>query len=83
MRIGSKDFCCKFLWCLGFCRYKWYKNGTLLDLEAFDERIKRREGEGTISFTKVSKEDEGDYVCKASNDNGTAVSETVSLQLAC
>ncbi|VDD96076.1 unnamed protein product [Enterobius vermicularis] len=63
-------------------QYKWYKNGTLLDLEAFDERIKRHEGEGTISFTKVSKEDEGDYVCKASNDNGTAVSETVSLQLA-
>lgn len=49
----------------------------------FSDRIAQRPGEGSFIFSKLTASDEGVYQCEATNDNGTAVSESITLKQTC
>lgn len=49
----------------------------------FSDRIAQRPGEGSFVFSKLTAADEGVYQCEATNDNGTAISEKITLQQTC
>lgn len=49
----------------------------------FRDRIFQSKENGSLIFTRFTEIDEGIYQCTASNDNGTAVSESITLRQAC
>ncbi|VDN18635.1 unnamed protein product [Gongylonema pulchrum] len=63
--------------------YKWRKNGKPFNLAMFSDRIAQRPGEGSFVFSKLTAADEGVYQCEATNDNGTAISEKITLEQTC
>uniref|UniRef100_A0A9J2PB91 Ig-like domain-containing protein n=1 Tax=Ascaris lumbricoides TaxID=6252 RepID=A0A9J2PB91_ASCLU len=60
--------------------YKWKKNGKPFNLNMYSNRVAQVPGEGSFVFSKLTVADEGVYQCEATNDNGTAVSEKITLQ---
>ncbi|OZC10568.1 hypothetical protein X798_02317 [Onchocerca flexuosa] len=46
----------------------------------YSDRIAQRPSEGSFVFSKLTAADEGVYQCEATNDNGTAISEKITLK---
>lgn len=63
-----------------FFRYRWIKNGKPFDFTAYDDRITQQPGRGTLTITKPRDEDLGQYQCFASNEHGTATSNSVFVR---
>ena len=63
-------------------RYKWVKDGLLLDLSATNGRISLKAGSGTLMFNDTLAEDEGMYQCFATGV-GTTASSKVYVRKAC
>nr|CRZ21968.1 Bm8012 [Brugia malayi] len=63
--------------------YKWKKNGKPFNLALYSDRIAQRPNEGSFVFSKLTAADEGVYQCEATNDNGTAISEKITLKQTC
>ena len=64
-------------------RYRWYKDGTLLDEPMFDELgLKKKLGLGTLVIDKPNEDHEGVYQCFADNMYGTALSQKTLLKRA-
>uniref|UniRef100_A0A0N5AA85 Ig-like domain-containing protein n=1 Tax=Syphacia muris TaxID=451379 RepID=A0A0N5AA85_9BILA len=59
--------------------YTWYRNGTVLDIKAFNGNIQVLPKKGSIRFLKVQISDAGNYQCVAKNRYGVALSETILL----
>jgi hypothetical protein len=64
-------------------RYKWLKDNATFPVNVYRDRIIPNTENGSLTFTKFTETDEGDYQCLAANDNGTAYSKKIRLQLAC
>lgn len=56
--------------------YTWYQDGTKLG--AIDKRVKAYRN-GTLYFQSFTREDDGEYNCKAVNKHGTDVSVTFQI----
>lgn len=66
-----------------YFRYNWLKDNVPLPLHMFRDRVSQSRDNGSLTFTRFSEIDEGKYQCTATNDNGTAVSESITLLQAC
>ncbi|XP_034938315.1 neuroglian isoform X2 [Chelonus insularis] len=62
--------------------YSWIKNGKAFDYVAYDDRIAQQPGRGTLLITKPRDEDLGQYQCFATNEWGTATSNSVFVRKA-
>ncbi|XP_017136257.1 neuroglian isoform X1 [Drosophila miranda] len=62
--------------------YSWIKNGKKFDWQAYDDRMLRQPGRGTLVITSPKDEDRGHYQCFASNEFGTATSNSVYVRKA-
>ncbi|EDW51334.1 GM21680 [Drosophila sechellia] len=62
--------------------YSWIKNGKKFDWQAYDNRMLRQPGRGTLVITIPKDEDRGHYQCFASNEFGTATSNSVYVRKA-
>ncbi|GMT24778.1 hypothetical protein PFISCL1PPCAC_16075, partial [Pristionchus fissidentatus] len=60
--------------------YEWKKNGKPFDPSMYSSSVVRTPSEGTLTFTNLSENDAGTYVCMARNDNGTAVSAPIVME---
>uniref|UniRef100_A0AC35U4D0 Neuroglian n=1 Tax=Rhabditophanes sp. KR3021 TaxID=114890 RepID=A0AC35U4D0_9BILA len=60
--------------------YTWKKNGKPFLLDFYSDRIAQKPSDGSFVFSRLTAEDEGEYQCQASNDNGTALSEKIILR---
>lgn len=63
-------------------KYYWMKNGKIFDWQAYDDRISQQTGRGTLSISKPSEVDIGQYQCFAENQYGTATSNSVFMRKA-
>ncbi|XP_066248839.1 neuroglian isoform X1 [Euwallacea similis] len=63
-------------------KYFWMKNGKKFDWQAYDDRISQQTGRGTLSISKPSEVDIGQYQCFAENQYGTATSNSVFMRKA-
>ncbi|XP_068158953.1 neuroglian isoform X1 [Drosophila tropicalis] len=62
--------------------YSWIKNGKKFDWQAYDNRMLRQPGRGTLVITSPKDEDLGQYQCFASNEFGIATSNSVFVRKA-
>ncbi|XP_062139817.1 neuroglian isoform X1 [Drosophila sulfurigaster albostrigata] len=62
--------------------YSWIKNGKKFDWQAYDNRMLRQPGRGTLVITSPKDEDLGQYQCFASNEFGVATSNSVFVRKA-
>ncbi|ALC49261.1 Nrg [Drosophila busckii] len=62
--------------------YRWIKNGKKFDWQAYDNRMLRQPGRGTLVITSPKDEDLGQYQCFASNEFGVATSNSVFVRKA-
>uniref|UniRef100_A0A0N4ZHN8 Neuroglian n=1 Tax=Parastrongyloides trichosuri TaxID=131310 RepID=A0A0N4ZHN8_PARTI len=60
--------------------YTWKKNGKPFNLDMYSDRIAQKPSDGSFVFSRLTADDEGEYQCEVSNDNGTAVSEKIILR---
>ncbi|XP_071743212.1 neuroglian isoform X5 [Lepeophtheirus salmonis] len=60
--------------------YRWEKNGEPYDWQVYDERISQQPGRGTFLITKPRDEEIGQYQCFATNEWGTATSNSVYVR---
>uniref|UniRef100_A0A0N5C0I0 Neuroglian n=1 Tax=Strongyloides papillosus TaxID=174720 RepID=A0A0N5C0I0_STREA len=60
--------------------YTWKKNGKPFNLAMYSDRIAQKPSDGSFVFSRLTADDEGEYQCEVSNDNGTAVSEKITLR---
>ncbi|CEF70977.1 Neuroglian [Strongyloides ratti] len=60
--------------------YTWKKNGKPFNLAMYSDRIAQKPSDGSFVFSRLTADDEGEYQCEVSNDNGTAVSEKIILR---
>ncbi|XP_065345300.1 neuroglian-like [Cloeon dipterum] len=58
-------------------KYRWIKNGKPFDWRNYDDRISQEPGRGTLNITVPRHEDVGQYQCFATNEYGTATSNSV------
>ncbi|GLV37958.1 Neuroglian [Carabus blaptoides fortunei] len=63
-------------------QFKWIKNGKDFDWEAYDHRITRQPGRGTLIISEPRDEDLGLYQCFAYNVWGKATSNSVFVRKA-
>ncbi|XP_014258139.1 neuroglian isoform X2 [Cimex lectularius] len=63
-------------------RYRWVKNGKNFDWQSYDDRISQQPGRGTLVISSPRDEDLGQYQCFATNDWGTATSNSVFVRKA-
>ncbi|XP_063870133.1 neuroglian-like isoform X1 [Scylla paramamosain] len=61
-------------------RYRWIKNGKEFDWQTYDNRISQQPGRGTLVITSPRDEDLGQYQCFATNELGTATSNSVFVR---
>ncbi|XP_069981771.1 neuroglian isoform X2 [Penaeus vannamei] len=61
-------------------KYRWVKNGKEFDWQTYDNRISQQPGRGTLVITSPRDEDLGQYQCFATNDMGTATSNSVFVR---
>ncbi|CAG0885603.1 unnamed protein product [Darwinula stevensoni] len=60
-------------------KYRWIKNGKHFDWQTYDNRISQQPGRGTLVVTVPQDEDRGYYQCFATNEWGTAMSNSVHV----
>ncbi|GBP51761.1 Neuroglian [Eumeta japonica] len=60
--------------------YRWIKNGKPFDYTSYDNRITQQPGRGTLVVTQPREEDLGQYQCFATNEWGTATSNSVFVR---
>ncbi|KAI1726467.1 immunoglobulin domain-containing protein [Ditylenchus destructor] len=60
--------------------YKWLKDKIPFQPTMFRDRISMGRHNGSMTFTSFAAEDSGVYQCLAENDNGTALSERITLE---
>jgi len=60
--------------------YTWEKNGKPFNWQVYDERISQQPGRGTLVITSPKTEDIGQYKCFATNEWGTATSNSVFVR---
>ncbi|XP_059480515.1 neuroglian isoform X2 [Neocloeon triangulifer] len=63
-------------------RYRWIKNGKPFEWQTYDDRISQQPGRGTLVITIPREEDIGQYQCFATNEWGTATSNSVFVRKA-
>ncbi|KAF5274231.1 hypothetical protein FQA39_LY07335 [Lamprigera yunnana] len=63
-------------------KYKWIKNGKNFDWKTYDDRISQHFGRGTLSITKPTNDDIGQYQCFAENEWGIATSNSFFMRRA-
>jgi neuronal cell adhesion protein len=63
-------------------KYRWMKNGKEFNWQAYDDRISQQPGRGTLVVTSPRTEDIGQYQCFATNEWGTATSNSVFVRKA-
>ncbi|CAH1103068.1 unnamed protein product [Psylliodes chrysocephalus] len=63
-------------------KYYWIKNGKPFAWQTYDDRISQQTGRGTLSITKPSDVDLGQYQCFAENQYGIATSNSVFMRKA-
>ncbi|KAA0202421.1 hypothetical protein HAZT_HAZT000084 [Hyalella azteca] len=61
-------------------KYRWIKNGKEFAWQTYDDRISQQPGRGTLVITKPKDEDIGQYQCFATNELGTATSNSVFVR---
>ncbi|KAG7157810.1 Neuroglian-like 2 [Homarus americanus] len=61
-------------------KYRWVKNGKEFDWQTYDNRILQQPGRGTLVITSPRDEDLGQYQCFATNEMGTATSNSVFVR---
>uniref|UniRef100_A0A2P2I497 Neuroglian-like n=1 Tax=Hirondellea gigas TaxID=1518452 RepID=A0A2P2I497_9CRUS len=61
-------------------KYRWIKNGKEFAWQTYDDRISQQPGRGTLVITKPRDEDIGQYQCFATNELGTATSNSVFVR---
>ncbi|KAK4016086.1 neuroglian isoform X3 [Daphnia magna] len=61
-------------------KYRWVKNGFDFLWQSYDDRISQQPGRGTLVITTPRDEDIGQYQCFASNEWGTATSNSVFVR---
>ncbi|KAK4296763.1 hypothetical protein Pmani_030767 [Petrolisthes manimaculis] len=61
-------------------KYRWIKNGQEFDWQIYDNRISQQPGRGTLVITSPRDEDLGQYQCYATNELGTATSNSVFVR---
>lgn len=62
--------------------YRWIKNGKPFEWAVYDDRMTVQPGRGTLVITKPREEDIGQYQCFATNEYGTASSNSVFVRKA-
>uniref|UniRef100_A0ABD2WQQ1 Neuroglian n=1 Tax=Trichogramma kaykai TaxID=54128 RepID=A0ABD2WQQ1_9HYME len=62
--------------------YEWIKNGKEFKWQAYDDRMSQQPGRGTLVISKPRDEDLGQYQCFATNEWGTATSNSVFVRKA-
>lgn len=60
--------------------YRWQKNGKPFDWQVYDNRISQQPGRGTLVITSPRDEDIGQYQCFATNEWGTATTNSVFVR---
>jgi len=60
--------------------YRWEKNGKEFNWQVYDNRISKQPGRGTLVITSPKTEDIGQYICFATNEWGTAASNSVFVR---
>ncbi|TRY75568.1 hypothetical protein TCAL_04520 [Tigriopus californicus] len=60
--------------------YRWSKNGKPFDWQVYDDRISQQPGRGTLVITSPRDEDIGQYQCFATNEWGTATTNSVFVR---
>uniref|UniRef100_A0A0A9ZCK9 Neuroglian n=1 Tax=Lygus hesperus TaxID=30085 RepID=A0A0A9ZCK9_LYGHE len=63
-------------------KYRWIKNGKPFNWQAYDDRISQQPGRGTLVIGSPRDEDLGQYQCFATNEWGTATSNSVFVRKA-
>lgn len=63
-------------------KYRWIKNGKPFNWQAYDDRISQQPGRGTLVISSPRDEDLGQYQCFATNEWGTATSNSVFVRKA-
>ncbi|KAJ8985876.1 hypothetical protein NQ317_006250 [Molorchus minor] len=63
-------------------KYYWIKNGKKFEWQSYDDRISQQPGRGTLSISKPSDVDLGQYQCFAENQYGVATSNSVFMRKA-
>ncbi|XP_018565737.1 neuroglian isoform X1 [Anoplophora glabripennis] len=63
-------------------KYYWIKNGKPFMWQTYDDRISQQTGRGTLSISRPSDVDLGQYQCFAENQYGTATSNSVFMRKA-
>lgn len=63
-------------------KYRWIKNGKHFDWQAYDDRISQQPGRGSLVISSPRDEDLGQYQCFATNEWGTATSNSVFVRKA-
>jgi len=63
-------------------KYRWVKNGKEFNWQAYDDRISQQTGRGTLVVTSPRNDDIGQYQCYATNEWGTATSNSVFVRKA-
>lgn len=61
-------------------KYRWVKNGKEFKWQTYDDRISQQPGRGTLVITSPRDEDMGQYQCFATNEMGTATSNSVFVR---
>lgn len=62
--------------------YRWIKNGKPFEYQVYDNRMSQQPGRGTLVITTPRDEDLGQYQCFATNEWGTATSNSVFVRKA-
>ncbi|XP_043247428.1 neuroglian-like [Amphibalanus amphitrite] len=60
--------------------FSWFKNGKPFHWQVYDKRMSKQPDRGTLVITSPSDEDIGAYQCKATNEHGTATSNSVHVR---
>lgn len=63
-------------------KYYWMKNGKKYEWQTYDDRISQQTGRGTLSISRPSDVDLGQYQCFAENQYGIATSNSVFMRKA-
>jgi hypothetical protein len=61
---------------------QWYKDGQLLNISA-DPRLTKDPGSNSLTITNLIRSDEGGYVCNATNNISSVISQTGVLEVNC